>query len=86
MQQEKRSIGAVLVEALLGLFARLPLKFHLGFGRFLSWLMRDVIHYRRDVVMTNLSRSFPEMKYGELKDLMKSQLRALKKGKKKKKA
>ena len=71
MQQEKRSIGVVLVEALLGLFARLPLKFHLGFGRFLSWLMRDVIHYRRDVVMTNLSRSFPEMKYGELKDLMK---------------
>ena len=71
MQQEKRSIGVVLVEALLGLFARLPLKFHLGFGRFLSWLMRDVIHYRRDVVMTNLARSFPEMKYGELKDLMK---------------
>lgn len=71
MQQEKRSIGVVLVEALLGLLARLPLGFHLGFGRFLSWLMRDVIHYRRDVVMTNLSRSFPEKKYGELKELMK---------------
>lgn len=71
MQQEKRTIGVVLVEALLGLLARLPLGFHLGFGRFLSWLLRDVIHYRRDVVMTNLSRSFPELKYGELKELMK---------------
>ena len=75
MKQEKRSIGVVLTEAVLGLFACLPLGFHLAMGRFLSWLLRDVIHYRRDVVMTNLARSFPEKKYGELKKLMKDSYR-----------
>lgn len=63
MQQEKRTFGVVLTEAVLGLFARLPLKFHLRMGRFFSWLMRSVLHYRRDVVITNLSRCFPELKY-----------------------
>lgn len=75
MKQEKRSIGVVLTEAVLGLFACLPLGFHLAMGRFFSWLLRDVIHYRRDVVMTNLARSFPEKKYGELKKLMKDSYR-----------
>ena len=77
MQQEKRTIGVVLVEALLGLLARLPIGFHLAMGRFFSWLLRDVVHYRRDVVMTNLSRSFPELKYGELNELMKKCYRHL---------
>lgn len=71
MQQEKRSIGVVLVEGLMGLFARLPLKFHLAFGNFVSWMLRAVFRYRRDVVITNLSRSFPELKYGEIRDLAK---------------
>ncbi len=66
MQQEKKSVGVVLVEAVLGLFARLPLGFHRAMGRAMGWLLRSVIHYRRDVVMTNLSRSFPELKYKEI--------------------
>ena len=69
MRQEKKSFGAVLVEAFLGLLARLPLRFHLACGRFFSWVLRDVVHYRRDVVMVNLSRSFPELKYKELRQL-----------------
>ena len=69
MQQEKRTFGVVLTEAVLGLFACLPLKFHLGMGRFFSWFLRCVIHYRRDVVIANLARSFPELKYKELSAL-----------------
>ena len=69
MQQQKRSFGVVLVEAILGLLARLPLRFHLACGRFLSWVLRDVLRYRRDVVMTNLARSFPELKYKALSAL-----------------
>jgi KDO2-lipid IV(A) lauroyltransferase len=69
MQQDKRTFGTVLVEGILGLVARLPLRFHLRCGRFFSWLLRDVFHYRRDVVMINLARSFPELKYKELKEL-----------------
>lgn len=71
MQDDKRTFGTILVEAILGLFARLPLKFHLACGRFFSWLLRDVVHYRRDVVMINLARSFPELKYRQLKELYK---------------
>lgn len=37
------------------------------FADFVAWLCRDVLRYRRDVVMTNLARSFPDRKYGELK-------------------
>ena len=59
------------MEGLMGLFARLPLSFHLAFGRFVSWLLRSVFRYRRDVVITNLSRSFPELKYGEIQELAK---------------
>ena len=66
MQNEKRSVGVVIVEAILGLLSRLPLRFHLRVGRFVSWFLRSVIHYRRDVVITNLSRSFPELKYKQI--------------------
>ena len=69
MEQEKKSIGVVLVESFLGLIARLPLRFHLGWGRFFSWFLRVIVHYRRDVVMVNLARSFPELKYKQLQAL-----------------
>lgn len=46
----------------------LPLGFHYAMGNFLSWILRDVVRYRRDVVMTNLSRSFPDKKYKELQE------------------
>ena len=35
-------------------------------GDILAWLARNVIRYRYDVVMTNISRSFPEKKYKEI--------------------
>ena len=50
---------------------RLPLKFHYFWGRAFTFLTRSILHYRRDVVMTNLARSFPEKKYGELREIAK---------------
>lgn len=38
---------------------------------FLAWLFRSVFHYRSDVVMVNLSRSFPEKQYEELREIHK---------------
>ena len=62
-------IGYILLKALLWIPAHMPLWFHHAMARVICWIMRDVMHYRRDVVMTNLSRSFPEKKYNELKDI-----------------
>lgn len=53
------------------LLSKLPLSFHYAFFGALAWLMRKVFRYRRDVVMTNLARSFPEKKYHELKEIEK---------------
>jgi KDO2-lipid IV(A) lauroyltransferase len=40
-------------------------------GDIFAWLSRSVFRYRYDVVMVNLSRSFPDLKYGALKALAK---------------
>ena len=48
------------------LLALQPLKMHYFWGRCLSWFISGPMHYRRDVVMINLARSFPEKKYNEL--------------------
>ena len=49
------------------LVAQLPLKFHYFMGDILSWIAKNVIHYRSKVVMINLSRSFPTMNYHEIR-------------------
>lgn len=49
--------------------SKLPLGFHRAMGNFLGWLVGKVVRYRRDVVMTNISRSFPDKKYDELKQI-----------------
>ena len=51
--------------------SKLPLKFHYFMGGIFAWLARSVFRYRYDVVMVNLSRSFPDLKYGALKALAK---------------
>ena len=47
--------------------SKLPLKFHYFMGDVLSWIAKNVFRYRADVVWINISRSFPHMKYKELK-------------------
>ena len=60
-----------IVRGLIVMLSKLPLKFHYFMGGFLSWLAGDVVRYRYALVMQNLSRSFPELKYKELKRLCK---------------
>lgn len=61
-----KSFGYYVIRGLLFPLSHLPLGFHRAFSRFAGWLMHSVFHYRRDVVMINLSRSFPDKKYDEL--------------------
>ena len=63
----KMKILTKLMQGLLRVFSALPLGFHYAWAGFFAWLLRDVMHYRRDVVMINLSRAFPDKKYKELK-------------------
>lgn len=56
-----------IVRGLLVMLSWLPLKFHYFMGDVLSWLARVVLKYRTDVVWVNISRSFPEKKYKDLK-------------------
>lgn len=63
------SAGVKITEMLMRLLALQPLKMHYFWGRCLSWFVSGLMHYRRDVVMINLARSFPEKKYSELRKI-----------------
>ena len=67
----KRTFGVRVMEFFMRLRARLPLTYHYAWGRFVTWLVRDVFHYRTDVVLTNLSRCFPDSDYDVIKDIYK---------------
>ena len=56
-----------IISGTLRLVSKLPLKFHYFCGDVVSWFMKSVVHYRRDVVMANISRSFPEMQYADVR-------------------
>ena len=62
-----RKFGVKILRALVKVVGSLPLKVHYWFAGFITWIMRDVMKYRYDVVMTNLARSFPKTKYSQLK-------------------
>ena len=67
-----RTMANVLHNVLLAMFRpiqRLPLKYHYFWGRGFAWLAGKVAGYRKDVVTVNLSRSFPALKYKQLKQL-----------------
>lgn len=57
---------AALIRGIMRFFGRLPLKFHYSFVFFVAWVLEKVVRYRKEVVYTNLARSFPEMKYWQL--------------------
>lgn len=60
-----------IVKGVMTLFALLPLRIHHFNARLIAWLIGSVIRYRRDDVMINLARSFPDKKYKELKKICK---------------
>lgn len=69
MTQEKKSFGVLLFKLLAAPLAALPLSFHLSCSRFVAWVLRVLVRYRKDDVMINLSRSFPDKKYAEIKEI-----------------
>ena len=58
-----------IVRFFMVLVAQLPLKFHYFMGDILSWIAKNIIHYRSKVVMINLSRSFPTKNYHEIRTI-----------------
>ena len=49
--------------------AILPLSFHRKCGRLIGRIACNLLNYRRDEVMINLARCFPDKKYDELRDI-----------------
>ena len=65
-------LGVFLLKVPLRLLGLLPLRVHYALGRFLSWLAESVVRYRRDVVMHNLTKAFPEKNVWDLKPIRKA--------------
>lgn len=63
------SFSARALRGMVKMFGSLPLGFHYAVGDFLSWFAKNIMKYRADVVMVNLSRAFPQMKYKDLKKI-----------------
>lgn len=66
-----RRLPTLLVKGLLRLLGLLPLRVLYALGRCVGWLAGDVFRYRRDVVIHNLTRCFPEKKVWELEPIRK---------------
>lgn len=58
-----------IVRAVMVTLSKLPLKFHYFMGDVAAWLAKNILRYRSDVVWVNISRSFPERKYKDLKKI-----------------
>lgn len=44
-----------------------PLRWHYMWADVITWFLKNVLHYRQDVIYTNLARSFPGKPYWELR-------------------
>ncbi len=65
-------IGYFLAVFLGRLVSLLPFPLLYAKSNFIAWLLGEVLHYRNEVIETNLSRSFPEKSKAELKAIQKS--------------
>lgn len=63
------NVGTSIMKGIMRALGALPLGFHYVCFGFFSWVLKDVLRYRRDVVMINLSRSFQDKKYKELSEI-----------------
>ena len=70
-------VGSWLLLGLLRLLGLLPLRVHYALGRFVTWLLQYVVGYRRDEVMHNLTKSFPDEKVWDLRVVRKEFYRHL---------
>ncbi|MBQ1747243.1 MAG: hypothetical protein II041_01015, partial [Bacteroidales bacterium] len=64
-----KNFFAGVVYCLLYLVSLLPLGVHYFFSDILAFILKKIVRYRYSVITTNIARSFPDMKYGEIKKL-----------------
>lgn len=64
-----RKVFVKITLAILYLLSLLPLKVHYSFFGIFRFFIKNIFRYRYSVIVTNLSRSFPQLKYGEIKRL-----------------
>jgi len=64
-------IGKILIKGPMRLLGKLPLKVQYWNAGLVAFLAGSVFNYRRDDVMVNLARSFPDKKYKELRRIKK---------------
>lgn len=64
-----KNVFVSIIRFLMVVMGKLPLKFHYFMGDILSWIVKNVIKYRTGIVWMNISRSFPDLKYTELKQI-----------------
>ena len=62
-------IGYYLAIGLGWLVSLLPFRLLYVFSDFICFILRDVMAYRKDVIMDNLRRSFPEKEEAELENI-----------------
>lgn len=62
-------LGYWILIFLLKMFSVLPLGFHYRISGCLAFLLHKVIRYRYSTVITNISRSFPELTYRQVTDI-----------------
>lgn len=67
--RKKKTIGVALTLGLMRLAGAMPLRVHHALARPIAWLVGSVLRYRKDVVLINLSRSFPEKSYEEIRQI-----------------
>lgn len=60
----------LIVQFVMHLFASLPLRMHYAIGRMVSWWFEKVVHYREHTITVNIARSFPELQYKDIKELV----------------
>lgn len=65
------NIGVICVRGIMKLFGKQPLKVHYFWADVISWFLRVPLRYRRDEMITNISRSFPTASYKSVKELVK---------------
>jgi len=58
------------VRALMRLLGKQPLKVHYFWADVVSWILRVPLRYRRDEMMINISRSFPDASYKSVRTLV----------------
>ena len=64
-----KNLLAKAIRGVVVVLSVFPLRFHYFMGDILSWFIRSVARYRSGLVMLNLSRSFPELKYKQVKKI-----------------